>query len=218
MSMNFEAARMQMLDQQIRAWEVLDTRVLDVLRDTPREEFVPRHYRELAFADIEIPLGHGQSMMTPKVEGRLLQALQVESADDILEIGTGSGFLTACLAKLGARVASIDIFPQFVESAGSTLRSQKIKNVEIDADDALNLAYAEQFDAIAVTASSPVLLEGFIDMLRPDGRMFIVVGRDPVMDAQLITKAATGDWTVDSLFETLLTPLINVDAAEPFVL
>jgi protein-L-isoaspartate(D-aspartate) O-methyltransferase len=218
MSMNFEAARMQMLGQQIRAWEVLDSRVLDVLRDTPREDFVPRTYRELAFADIEIPLGHGQSMMAPKVEGRLLQALQIESADDVLEIGTGSGFLTACLAKLSARVASIDIFPQFVETAAGTLRSHRIKNVELDSGDALDLAYAEQFDVIAVTASSPVVIDGFIEMLRPDGRMFIVVGREPVMDAQLITKAATGDWTTESLFETVLTPLVNVDATEPFVL
>jgi len=216
--MNLETARLQMLGQQIRAWEVLDQRVLDVFRDTPREDFVPNGYRELAFADTEIPLGLGQSMMAPKVEGRLLQALRVESADDVLEIGTGSGYLTACLAKLGGHVTSVDIYPEFVDGAEEKLAGHRLLNVELQATDALTLSYSSQFDVIAVTASAPKLTGHFIDMLRPDGRLFIVVGRAPVMEARLITKHLDGEHSVESLFETQLAPMVNADMSEPFVL
>lgn len=216
--MNLEAARSQMLAQQIRAWEVLDERVLDVLRDTPREQFAPEEYRDLAFADMEIPLGHGQSMMAPNVEGRLLQALQIQPADEVLEIGTGSGYLAACLAKLAGKLMSVDIFSDFTADAAENLRRVRISNVEIQTADAMSLSFRDQFDAIAVTASTPDLTSHFIDMLRPHGRLFIVVGRAPVMEARLIEKSTRGDWTEQSLFETLLTPLINAEASEPFVL
>ena len=207
-----------MLGQQIRAWDVLDNRVLGVLEKTPRERFMPVEYRELAFADTEIPLGHGQYTMTPKIEGRLLQALQIEPIDNVLEIGTGSGYLTACLAHLAQHVVSIDIFPDFVETAAVKLAEHGIRNVELRAADAFTLQEPANFDAIAVTASVPDLDERFIRMLRPQGRLFIVVGRAPVMDARVVTLHADGNWTHESLFETVIAPLINSERPEPFVL
>ena len=216
--MNLEAARAQMLGQQIRAWEVLDDRVLEALAQTPRERFVPQDYRDLAFADTEIPLAHGQAMLAPKIEGRVLQALQVEPGEEVLEVGTGTGFLTACLARLAQRVYSVDIFPEFVESARAKLAAVGLGNVELETADALQLELPGRFDAIAVTASVPVLDDTFVRMLKPRGRLFIVVGRAPVMEARLITLQPSGDTTSQSLFETVLTPLINAERPEPFVL
>jgi protein-L-isoaspartate(D-aspartate) O-methyltransferase len=216
--MNLEAARAQMLGQQIRAWEVLDDRVLEAIAKTPRERFVPEAYRDLAFADMEIPLAHGQAMLAPKIEGRLLQALEIEPADEVLEVGTGTGFVTACLAKLADRVCSIDIFPEFVASARANLAAVGVGNVEIETGDALELDLSGRFDAIAVTGSMPVLDERFVRMLKPQGRLFLVVGRAPVMEARLITLLPTGGTTSQSLFETVLSPLINAERPEPFVL
>jgi len=216
--MNFEVARSQMLGQQIRAWEVLDERVLRALRETPREKFVPADYRDLAFADAEIPLGHGQFMLAPKIEGRLLQAVQAEPIDEVLVVGTGSGFLTACLAKLAKNVVSVDILGEFVAAARPRLAEQQIANVSLEVADALELKYAARFDVVAVTASVPELTEHFIKMLRPQGRLFVVVGRTPVMEARLITMQPSGSATTEELFETVLTPLINAERPEPFVL
>jgi protein-L-isoaspartate(D-aspartate) O-methyltransferase len=216
--MNFEVARAQMLGQQIRAWEVLDDRVLRVLEQTPRERFVPEEYRDLAFADTEIPLAHGQCMLAPMIEGRLLQALQIEPIDEVLEVGTGTGFLTAALARLARRVVSVDIFPEFVDAARAKLADEHLRNVELRAADALRLELAGRFDAIAVTGSVPILDDYFVRMLRPLGRLFVVVGRTPVMEARLVTRNASGDATSESLFETVLTPLINAERPEPFVL
>ena len=207
-----------MLSQQVRAWEVLDDRVLGVMRDTPREHFVPEGDRELAFADTEIPLGHGQFMLSPKLEGRLLQALQIDSLDDALEIGTGSGYLTACLARLARHVTSADIIADFVAGAAQKLARAGIRNVDVVHADGLALSNAERFDAIAVTGSVPVLTSHFISMLKPGGRLFIVVGRAPVMEASLVTLHPGGHWTRQDLFETWLTPLINAEQPEPFVL
>ena len=216
--MNFDVARTQMLGQQLRAWEVLDERVLRAFAETPREEFVPREYRDLAFADTEIPLQHGQSMLAPKVEGRILQALQAEPIDDVLVVGTGSGYLAACLARLAKRVMSIDIFPVFATAAAPKLAACGIGNVDLKTGDALTLSYLSQFDAIAVTASVPALDDHFVSMLRPQGRLFIVVGREPAMEARLITLQPNGTTTADGLFETVLAPLINAERPEPFVL
>jgi len=216
--MNFETAREQMLGQQIRAWNVLDESVLAVLKTTPRELFVPESERDLAFADAEIPLPHGQHMMSPKIEARILQELQIEPTDDVLEIGTGSGYLTACLAQLGGHVESIEIFADLSEVAAERIRRRELQNVEYLVGDALSLSRPASFDVIAVTGSAPVLPEQFVQMLRPNGRLFIVVGRDPVMEAKLISMDASGNSTEQSLFETLLTPLINAIRAEPFVL
>ena len=213
-----EAARRQMLGQQIRAWEVLDERVLAALRDTPREHFVPAAYRDLAFADTEIPLAHGQHMMAPKIEGRLLQALKLEPSDRVLEAGTGSGYLTACLARLAGQLVSVDYYRDFVDAACSKLDERHVLNAELETADALGLSFSNEFDAIAVTGSVPELDEHFIRMLRPDGRLFIVVGRPPVMEARLITMHASRRWTEEGLFETVVAPLINAERPEPFVL
>lgn len=216
--MNVEMARAQMLGQQIRAWEVLDGRVLSVLERTPREQFMPPEYRDLAFADTEIPIGHGQYTMAPKLEGRLLQALRIEPIDRVLEIGCGSGYLTACLARLGQRVHSIDVFPDFVDAARVKMADHGIYNVELGVADALKMSGAEQFDAIAITASMPELDGRFIERLRPEGRLFAIVGRAPAMEARLITMHANGHSSQESLFETVIAPLISADRPEPFVL
>jgi len=207
-----------MLGQQIRAWEVLDDRILGVLGRTQREHFVPEAYHDLAFADMEIPLAHDQQMMAPKLEGRLLQSLGLQSEDAVLEVGTGSGFLTACLAGLADTVLSVDIFSDFTVGAGKRLDEMAIRNVELRTEDAFNLSAPEQFDAIAVTGSVPELDEHFIQMLRPGGRLFVIVGRPPVMDTLLLTLHDTGKWTQESLFETVVPPLLNAARPEPFVL
>lgn len=216
--MNLEYARNQMIRQQVRAWEVLDDRVLETLQAVPREAFVPEQYRGAAFADLEIPLAHGQAMLAPKIEGRLLQALHIETADRVLEIGTGTGFLTACLARLGGAVVSVDIFADFTAAAAARLEAVGADNVELLTADALQLERPDEFDAIAVTGSIPELDERFVRMLRPSGRLFVVTGRDPVMEAELITLTSPGRWTRQTLFETSLTPLINATTPAPFVL
>jgi protein-L-isoaspartate(D-aspartate) O-methyltransferase len=216
--MNFEVARTQMLTQQLRAWEVLDDRVLRAFAETPREDFVPREYRDLAFADAEIPTGHGQTMLAPSVEGRILQALQVERIDDVLVVGTGTGYLTASIARLAKHVTSIDIFPDFVAAAEPKITACGVRNVELRVADALTLFDRDRFDAIAVTSSLPELDPRFIEMLRTQGRLFVVVGRKPAMEAQLLTLQPDGTTTTASLFETVLTPLINAERPEPFVL
>jgi protein-L-isoaspartate(D-aspartate) O-methyltransferase len=157
-------------------------------------------------------------MLAPKVEGRVLQALQVEPIDEVLVIGTGSGYLTACLARLAKHAMSVDIFPDFVAAAEPKLADRHIRNVTLKVADARDLSYRAQFDAIAVTASIPELDKRFVEMLRPQGRLFVVVGREPAMEAQLITLRPDGTATTDSLFETVLAPLINAERPEPFVL
>jgi protein-L-isoaspartate(D-aspartate) O-methyltransferase len=216
--MNFDTAREQMLGQQIRAWDVLDQRVLDTLRETPRELFVPESERDFAFADVEIPIGHGQCMMNPKVEARLLQSLDPRSFEEALEVGTGSGFLAACLAKLARQVLSVEIFPDLSEGAGRRLTQLDINNVELEVRDASALSLRRRFDVIAVTASVPTLDQRFVEMLNPRGRLFIVTGHVPAMEAHLITKQPDGRCTDQSLFETVLTPMINAERTEPFVL
>lgn len=216
--MNYDIARQKMLSQQIRTWDVLDETVLEVLQNTPREAFVPEAERDLAFADTEIPLAHGQCMMAPKVEARLLQELSISPTDSVLEIGTGSGYLTACLARLGSNVVSLEIFGDLKDSAAARLARIRADNVELRAEDATAASIEARFDCIAVTASVPNLSKRFIRLLKPGGRLFIVVGRAPVMEAVVVTLHADGSWTEKSLFETLLTPMINADEPEPFVL
>jgi protein-L-isoaspartate(D-aspartate) O-methyltransferase len=218
MAIDYQAVRNTMVEQQVRPWEVLDPRVLEAVAAVPRELFVPEAYRTLAYADLPLPLAHGETMMKPVVEGRLLQALGLAPEDEVLEIGTGSGFLTAVLARLARRVVSVDIFPEFVDAARAKLAAENLRNVELRTADALSLEFAGRFDAIAVTASVPVLDDSFVRMLLPNGRLFVVVGRAPAMEARLITLNANGDTTSESLFETVLTPLINAERPEPFVL
>lgn len=207
-----------MLGQQIRAWEVLDDRVLGALGAIPRESFVPDAYRELAFADLDIPLAHGQQMMTPKVEGRLLQALSLEPGDEVLEIGTGTGFLTACLARLANSVVSVDIHEDFSRDARAKVEQLETGNVEFRTEDALTMGHEERFDAIAVTGSIPEFDDHFIRMLRPGGRLFMIVGRPPVMEARVVTMYERGEYSQESLFESVITPLVNAERPERFVL
>lgn len=217
--MDIEQARFNMIEQQVRPWDVLDQRVLDVMGNTPREDFVPDKYRSLAFADINVPLGHDQVMMAPKVEGRLLQALAIKPEDSVLEVGTGSGYLTACLAQLGKHVTSIEVFPEFSETAGAALTEHDIRNVTLQQGDAANgIDTDKRYDVIAVTASVPVNREQFHASLAIGGRLFLILGRPPVMEAVLVTRVAEADWTRESLFETALPPLVNADEPQRFVL
>ena len=207
--MKVDFARQQMVEQQIRAWDVLDPRVLDVFSDTPRELYVPPEYVELAFADTEIPLGHGETMMTPTHEGRMLQALEIEPGDRVLEVGTGSGFVTACLARLGQSVISIDIHADFIEAARPKFDQAGIDNVELVEMDAMRELPDGPFDAVAVTGSVEKFDPRFVDVLAPGGRLFIVVGAGPAMEAKIITRSAEHDWHGESVFETDLKPLVN---------
>ena len=216
--MNIEQARTQMIEQQVRAWEVLDDRVLDTIQDVPREEFVPYRYKNLAFADANIPLPHGQSMMTPKVEGRLLQALSLSPTDSIFEIGTGSGFLTACLARLGGNVLSVDLYPDLSEQAAARLKRLNIQDVTLESWDAMKEEIPRRFDVIAVTGSMPEYDERFQNALKLGGRLFITVGTAPVMEALLVTRVTDSEWTREALFETVLQPLVNAPRREVFVL
>ncbi len=206
-----------MVMQQVRAWEVLDSRVLDVLGTLPREAFVPEAYRALAFADTEIPLPCGQQMMAPKVEGRLLQALDLDGTESVLEIGTGSGFLCACLARLARQVTSLELHAALSESAAAVLDAQGIRNVSLEVADATKAEINKTYDAIAVTASAPRRIRKLEQALKPGGRLFIVVGDAPVMEALLITRVSENSWTSESLFETCIAPLINVEQPSRFV-
>ena len=207
--MNTDFARRQMVQQQIRTWDVSDPSVLRVISELQREQFVPSGYEGLAFADTEIPLPHGQMMMKPIVEGRLLQALELTPEHSVLEIGTGTGFLTACLAKLSAEVSSVDVFSDFVAIAKSNLADAGIGNIELTCMDATTDLPKGQFDAVAVTGSLPVFDTRFVDAVKPGGRLFVIVGDSPVMDARIVTRIGENDWATKSLFETDVRPLLN---------
>ena len=213
-----EQARFNMIEQQIRPWDVLDQRVLDVMHSIPREQFVPASCRSLAFADTNIPLGHDQVMMAPKLEGRLLQALAIRPDDTVLEIGTGSGYLTACLASLGRHVTSIDIMPDFTTAAGAKLEALNINNVTLKtADAAAGIESDERYDAIAVTGSLPLLQQQFQRNLEIGGRLFIITGSLPIMEASLITRIDENHWASEGLLETCMPPLLNATRPQDFI-
>ena len=216
-AMNMEQARFNMIEQQIRPWDVLDDQILGTLSSTPREDFVPERYRALAFSDLSVPLAHGQAMMPPKLEGKLLQSLTIRPTDSILEIGTGSGYLTACLAKLGDKVVSVDLFDDFIEQARDRLEQQAIKNVTFEHGDAAAGWKSDTgFDVIAVTGSLPVLHDGFHTLLNPGGRLFVITGKPPVMQALLITRVGSQEWNQESLFETSIPALVNASEPDKF--
>ncbi len=215
--MDTEAARQQMVEQQIRTWEVLDPRVLEVLARVPREAFVPPGYRELAFVDGPIPIGFGQMMLAPKLHGRILQALSIDQRDKALEIGTGTGYLTACMSLLSRETASIDIHADFVGLANSNLRAVPEASPKLELRDAFSDAPLGRYDAIAVTASLPTYDERFEQALTIGGRLFVVVGVAPVMEALLIRRVDESEWVRESLFETVIQPLVNAPAAQRFV-
>ncbi len=215
--MNLEQARFNMIEQQIRPWDVLDDLVLGVLSATPREDFVPPALRELAFSDICIPLANEQCMMPPKLEGRLLQSLSIRPDDEILEIGTGSGYLSACLARLGGHVYSVDLFADFIDSARARLAQHNITNVTLERGDAAAGWESDvRYDVIAVTGSLPMLHRGFHTLLKPGGRLFVIVGQPPIMQALLITRAGEQEWTSESLFETAIPALLNAPRPTAF--
>ena len=208
-SMDFEKARFNMIEQQIRTWDVLDQGVLDLLFLVRREDFVPPEYRLLAFADLEIPLGDHQKMWAPKMEARVLQELAIEQGDSVLEIGTGSGYLTALLARLGARVTSVEINPRLAAEAKAKLARAGLSSVDLAVGDGARGWGSATYDAIVLTGSTPVLPDNFIEQLVPGGRIFAVVGEPPVMLARLARLVAPGALAKRILFETVVDPLTN---------
>ncbi|MGZ8201680.1 MAG: protein-L-isoaspartate O-methyltransferase family protein [Burkholderiales bacterium] len=216
--MDFERARFNMVEQQIRPWDVLDQRVLDLLFKVRREQFVPESHRALAFADLQIPIGHGEYMLQPKLEARMLQELTVTETDRILEIGTGSGYMTALLASAGAHVYSVDIIPEFTRTAAEKLASQGVRNVTLDTGDA-SRGWDKHgpYDAIILTGSVPILPEAFKTSLKIGGRLLAVVGEPPVMEAKLIRNVGAGAYSTTGLFETCIAPLRNAVTPERFV-
>ena len=207
--MNIDFAREKMIEQQVRAWDVFDEDVLHVMTVIPREQFVPGGFESLAFADAEIPLGYGEWMMTPTIEGRVLQALDLDGGESVLEIGTGSGYLAACLGHLAGQVTSVDIHASFLSAAARRLENLKINNVTLETMDATAQLPEGTFDAIAVTGSIERFDPRFVDSLKVGGRLFVVVGEGPAMDARRVVRTSDSEWESESLFETRLRPLVN---------
>jgi protein-L-isoaspartate(D-aspartate) O-methyltransferase len=212
--MNIEQARFNMIEQQIRTWEVLDQGVLELLSRVKREQFVPAEHRALAFADLEIPLGRGEAMMQPKVEARIIQELAIQPHETVYEVGTGSGYLTALLASKAKHVTSAEIHEEFKEQAQASLAAAGISNVTLVVGDSAPAPLAESaFDVIVLTGSTPVLPQAFLDRLTPTGRLFAVVGDRPVMKATVVRQPTAGAFQRTEMFETMVKPLVN--AAEP---
>ena len=215
--MNLEQARDNMVEQQIRTWQVLDQNVLDLLYVVPREAFVPEKYRALAFSDLQIPLGEGERMWEPKLEARVLQEMHLKKTDRVLEVGTGSGYLTALLAHSGAHVHSVEIKPGLAELGRRNLERHGVDNVSLELGDASHgWAAHAPYDVIVLTGSTPVLPEAFERGLAAGGRLFAVVGERPVMSARLVTCAAPGAWRSEDLFETVIDPLVNAEQRPRF--
>ena len=208
--MNVELARFNMVEQQIRPWEVLDDRVLSTIIDTPREFFVPETASRLAFADVEIPIGHNEVMMSPKVEARMLQALAVLEDDSVLEIGTGSAYVTALLATLAKQVYSVDVYADFTAEARDKLAQRNIRNVTLETGDA-SKGWSQHgpYDAIFISGSLPELPLTFQESLKVGGRLVAIIGQSPVMEAIVITRTGENSWGQESLFETTLPALRN---------
>ena len=216
--MNFERARFNMIEQQIRPWEVLDRSVLGLMERAPRDAFVPGAYRRLAYADITVPIGEGEAMLPPKVEGRLLQALDVGPEERVLEIGTGSGFLTYLLAQRAAHVTSIEISPALAERARANLAAQGVGNATVEVGDGRRgVKHGAPYDVIAVGGSVPVPEPAFEEQLAIGGRLFVVVGTAPAMEVMLVRRSGEREWIRESMFETMLPPLAGPPAPRRFV-
>jgi len=210
MNMNFERARYNMVNQQVRPWEVLDSQVLSLFEHIHREDFVPVRYRKFAFADLNVPLDHDQVMMRPIVEGRMLQSLRIRPDETVLEIGTGSGFITACLAHLARRVVSVELYESFLPDAERELRDKEIGNVEMFAGDVMHGWQPEQaHDVVVVTGGMPEIPEEFRGWVNPGGRLFAITGEAPAMEARLLTRLDRQEWRDESLFETDLPLLVH---------
>jgi len=216
--MGLEQARFNMIEQQIRPWDVLDQGILDLLLEVPRDHFVDELHQGLAYADTAIALGHGQVMMHPKIEARMLQALQIHPTDRALEIGTGSGFVTALLANLAHHVTSVDIHADFTEQARQRLKALAINNISLKTGDAAQgWDEGQLYDVIAITGSLPVLPDAFKKIMNRGGRLFAILGEAPVMEAVLIRRIGNNEWTQENLFETELPALLNARAPSTFV-
>jgi len=216
--MNIEQARHNMIEQQIRPWDVLDQRVLDQILRTPREDFVTPAYREAAFTDMMLPIGYDEVMMEPKLEARMLQALAVQPGDKALEVGTGSGYVTALLAGMASQVFSVEIEPELLELAKHRLTSHGIDNVTLEQGDAANGWEVHQpYNVIAITGSLPTLPHSFKESLQIGGRLFAIIGNEPVMEALLVTRINANEWREEILFETLVPPLRNAPRETHFV-
>jgi protein-L-isoaspartate(D-aspartate) O-methyltransferase len=215
---DYAKARENMVEQQVRPWDVLDGRVLEALSSLPREAFVPPAYRALAYADLPVPIGHGELMLKPVVEGRMLQSLALLPTDDVLEVGTGSGFVTACLGRLARDVVSVEIHADLAETAHARLVEHELDaNVRIEVADALQYRTERRFDAICVSAAVDEIPAQFAQWLRPGGRLFIVQGRAPAMRAVLVRNEVDGK-RIESLFETVLPYLVGAAPIPEFQL
>ena len=217
--MDIEQARFNMIEQQIRPWDVPDQTVLDLISRTPREKFVPEEYQHLAFSDTNIPVGHGQTMMSPKVEARMLQALKIQPHEQVLEIGTGSGYVTALLAQLAESVTSEEHYTDLSAQAAQRLKAMSFENVELVVTDSLkNRQFFNRYNVIVMTGSLPMFDTIFQEQLKIGGRLFVIVGESPVMETHLITRVSEREWQEESLFETDLPSLIGAPAINKFTL
>lgn len=206
---DMKTAKFNMIQQQIRPWEVLDPRVLDCLAALDREAFLPEKLAGIAYADYPLPAGHGELLLPPVLEGRMLQALDLKDSDSVLEIGSGTGYLTACLACLAARVVSLDAYPDITTAARERLQQLSVDNARFETIESLNdIRDKERYDAIAVGAGSlPAVPQNLLEALAIGGRLFAIVGHSPVMSAELITRLDSDDWQTEKLFETDIPPL-----------
>jgi protein-L-isoaspartate(D-aspartate) O-methyltransferase len=215
-TMKTEIARQQMVSQQIRTWDVFEPNVLAAFNDIAREKFVPEDCVDVAYADTEIPLSHGQCMLRPSIVGRILQAIDLQSEDAVLEVGTGTGYLTACLAHLAASVTSIDIFEDFIAGAERNLQDAEVENVSLECMDGMSELPDGSFDVIIITSSVPQLDGAYVELLKPGGRLFIIVGESPAKTAMLVMRNPDDSYEYSELFETDVPQLINVELAAKF--
>jgi len=216
-TIDYAKARELMVEQQVRPWEVLDERVLEVISAMPREQFVAEAHRALAYADLALPLGHGQRMMKPVVEGRALQSILAKPFEEVLEVGTGSGYLAACLGRLARDVVSLELYPELADAARERLAEQRITNVEVVQADAMAWTTSRRFDAICVSGAVVEVPARFMEWLKPGGRLFAVRGRSPAMEAVLVHHDINGPRT-ESLFETDLPYLVGAAPVPAFEL
>lgn len=215
--MDYETARQRMIGHQLRAWEVIDDRVVAVMAALPREHFVPPDWRELAYADTEIPLGHGGTLAPPKIQGRALQALLPQAGERVLEIGSGSGYLSACLAALAEHVTAVEANPELADTARRNLASLGIDNVTVLEGDPLEMELPGDFDVVCINGSLPARSERFERLLAVGGRLFVVTGQPPIMAASLVTRKSESEWHVTGVFETCLPPLNHAPPPAEFV-
>jgi protein-L-isoaspartate(D-aspartate) O-methyltransferase len=215
--MNLEQARTNMVEQQIRTWEVLDQDVLDLLYLVPREDFVPEKHRALAFSEIEIPIGEGERMWQPKVEARVLQELNIRKTDRVLEVGTGRGYLTALMSHRASHVFSVEICPALAQFGRANLERHGADNVTLEIGDAARgWPSHAPYDVIVLTGSTPLLPRSLLEQLAPGGRLFAVVGEAPAMTARLVVATTPGTWRSTDLFETVIAPLVNAERPSRF--